>query len=176
MHDLTIIANQSGFYFATLQDTITGCVSSCSNKVEIQSSVAGANINPSSDIYFCEGMGPTNVQLSVSPANPSFTYQWYRNSNLRTGATNSSYNATEEGVYRAYVENSCDDTFTPVISIFNIQNPSLSINAPDTIYLCGPDTIRLASQADQPLLYTCCLLYTSPSPRDRTRSRMPSSA
>ena len=25
-------------------------------------------------------------------------------------------------------------------------------------------------------LYHCCLLYTSPSPRDRTRSRMPSSA
>ena len=25
-------------------------------------------------------------------------------------------------------------------------------------------------------LYACCLLYTSPSPRDRTRSRMPSSA
>ena len=24
--------------------------------------------------------------------------------------------------------------------------------------------------------YTTCLLYTSPSPRDRTRSRMPSSA
>ena len=24
--------------------------------------------------------------------------------------------------------------------------------------------------------YLCCLLYTSPSPRDRTRSRMPSSA
>ena len=26
------------------------------------------------------------------------------------------------------------------------------------------------------LIYTICLLYTSPSPRDRTRSRMPSSA
>ena len=25
-------------------------------------------------------------------------------------------------------------------------------------------------------IYTVCLLYTSPSPRDRTRSRMPSSA
>ena len=25
-------------------------------------------------------------------------------------------------------------------------------------------------------LVVCCLLYTSPSPRDRTRSRMPSSA
>ena len=26
------------------------------------------------------------------------------------------------------------------------------------------------------VLLVCCLLYTSPSPRDRTRSRMPSSA
>ena len=25
-------------------------------------------------------------------------------------------------------------------------------------------------------VYACCLLYTSPSPRDRTRYRMPSSA
>ena len=31
--------------------------------------------------------------------------------------------------------------------------------------------------SDQPFeAYDCCLLYTSPSPRDRTRSRMPSSA
>ena len=28
----------------------------------------------------------------------------------------------------------------------------------------------------QTALFTLCLLYTSPSPRDRTRSRMPSSA
>ena len=33
----------------------------------------------------------------------------------------------------------------------------------------------LYSQAFQTLYYSC-LLYTSPSPRDRTRSRMPSSA
>ena len=26
------------------------------------------------------------------------------------------------------------------------------------------------------MFFLCCLLYTSPSPRDRTRSRMPSSA
>ena len=31
-------------------------------------------------------------------------------------------------------------------------------------------------QDDQTLLAPPCLLYTSPSPRDRTRSRMPSSA
>ena len=35
----------------------------------------------------------------------------------------------------------------------------------------------LRTEASQPLgHYDACLLYTSPSPRDRTRSRMPSSA
>ena len=32
------------------------------------------------------------------------------------------------------------------------------------------------SQASEPLRYHTCLLYTSPSPRDRQKSRMPSSA
>ena len=36
-----------------------------------------------------------------------------------------------------------------------------------------PNTRRIV---DYQNLYSICLLYTSPSPRDRTRSRMPSSA
>ena len=35
---------------------------------------------------------------------------------------------------------------------------------------------RKANIVALPLGYVTCLLYTSPSPRDRTRSRMPSSA
>ena len=40
------------------------------------------------------------------------------------------------------------------------------------------ETIKLDDGRELPLfkLDTSCLLYTSPSPRDRTRSRMPSSA
>ena len=38
----------------------------------------------------------------------------------------------------------------------------------------GSDITKKVSIAD--LLENACLLYTSPSPRDRTRSRMPSSA
>ena len=38
--------------------------------------------------------------------------------------------------------------------------------------LLGQDTLRIVSD----LRHLSCLLYTSPSPRDRTRSRMPSSA
>ena len=40
------------------------------------------------------------------------------------------------------------------------------------------NSLRLSMEitmTDQSVL-RCCLLYTSPSPRDRTRSRMPSSA
>ena len=38
------------------------------------------------------------------------------------------------------------------------------------------DDINNAETATQREHVTSCLLYTSPSPRDRTRSRMPSSA
>ena len=43
---------------------------------------------------------------------------------------------------------------------------------------CANDTVCPAPQADYllTLKVNTCLLYTSPSPRDRTRSRMPSSA
>ena len=38
------------------------------------------------------------------------------------------------------------------------------------------DVQRMSQNVSQDQLYESCLLYTSPSPRDRTRSRMPSSA
>ena len=38
------------------------------------------------------------------------------------------------------------------------------------------ESIRLFDNQDLCMLLQICLLYTSPSPRDRTRSRMPSSA
>ena len=37
-------------------------------------------------------------------------------------------------------------------------------------------SLKLARDINSIQLYYDCLLYTSPSPRDRTRSRMPSSA
>ena len=38
------------------------------------------------------------------------------------------------------------------------------------------DAITVNTGANNTVSFTGCLLYTSPSPRDRTRSRMPSSA
>ena len=41
------------------------------------------------------------------------------------------------------------------------------------VVTANPDTINIRENVHY---YNTCLLYTSPSPRDRTRSRMPSSA
>ena len=49
----------------------------------------------------------------------------------------------------------------------------------DFFYLTGfeePSSVAVLIAGRRAAEYIICLLYTSPSPRDRTRSRMPSSA
>ena len=48
-----------------------------------------------------------------------------------------------------------------------------------TVDTHGAEAVSLKNAAGEEMLWQAdpaCLLYTSPSPRDRTRSRMPSSA
>ena len=45
-----------------------------------------------------------------------------------------------------------------------------------TVVFNGSTDQTITSAAWNEAFYNFCLLYTSPSPRDRTRSRMPSSA
>ena len=60
------------------------------------------------------------------------------------------------------------ETFVPYYPYFSFVLPPCKQ---------GPEHLRLYEQAVMvPGPVTHCLLYTSPSPRDRTRSRMPSSA
>ena len=54
------------------------------------------------------------------------------------------------------------------VAIRNLKNSLFSY--PNTAQSCFPDPIT-----DDTVFY-CCLLYTSPSPRDGATSRMPSSA
>ena len=67
---------------------------------------------------------------------------------------------------------SCSDSF--------LQRDSLTESSSNTFWQTPDDALMaLAScydalQSNQ--LYNSCLLYTSPSPRDRQKSRMPSSA
>ena len=55
-------------------------------------------------------------------------------------------------------------------------NPNTTVINKDWKQLIGVDFGWALSDPSAMVKIACCLLYTSPSPRDRTRSRMPSSA
>ena len=59
------------------------------------------------------------------------------------------------------------------LGVLPINCESVVNNLLSAVGLSGEETIELGEKS---LVLKVCLLYTSPSPRDRTRSRMPSSA
>ena len=50
------------------------------------------------------------------------------------------------------------------------------LNAPEDIYNNQHDVAGIVDEFTFEFIFSSCLLYTSPSPRDRQKSRMPSSA
>ena len=60
------------------------------------------------------------------------------------------------------------------LSVLHLRE-SLGLRGPTHIYLMEEHFAQTLNETEH-LEYMDCLLYTSPSPRDRTRSRMPSSA
>ena len=57
-----------------------------------------------------------------------------------------------------------------------VKQGDLLVQIDDRIYQQRYEQAQAQLAAQKAALANCCLLYTSPSPRDRTRSRMPSSA
>ena len=81
-----------------------------------------------------------------------------------------------------------DLTFETNLLALDVTNSRIGIGTASpatTLHVSATDALRLpsgntgqrpGSPANGDIRYNSCLLYTSPSPRDRTRSRMPSSA
>ena len=72
------------------------------------------------------------------------------------------------------------DLVNPIIGTNGMGHTFPGACAPFGIVQVSPDTDTIPHNIDgvyQPRAYEyCCLLYTSPSPRDKRQSRMPSSA
>ena len=97
-----------------------------------------------------------------------------------------------EPIHGSYPEAAGKNIANPIASIlslsmmleytFNLKEESKIINraVEDSLKnnYVTPDlsSVKNSYSTDQVGDYIVCLLYTSPSPRDRTRSRMPSSA
>ena len=92
--------------------------------------------------------------------NNNVDFFWYEQNQgtLIDGATEEDYFVDEPGTYNFIVSNNETGCFVEAsITVEdNFSNPEATIEFPDT--------------------RSCCLLYTSPSPRDKRQSRMPSSA
>ena len=73
------------------------------------------------------------------------------------------------------------DNLKDILTNITDNNPKVLVSAPTTRILWNmlgqTDIQSWLLEHDYNIMHiTSCLLYTSPSPRDRTRSRMPSSA
>ena len=73
-----------------------------------------------------------------------------------------------------YIDGAADDEITYKRNTDAFDTCDLVPNVLSGVDKIDMSTTVMGQKIDMPLY--CCLLYTSPSPRDRTRSRMPSSA
>jgi len=94
----SLSVTQSGNYYAIV-DYGSCVMNSYSNMVTVNVT-AGINLSIAAAgnvDYICDGSPRT---LTSSHQNASYSYQWFKNSVAITGATNSTYNATQEGTYK----------------------------------------------------------------------------
>ena len=84
-------------------------------------------------------------------------------------------NLDHEAIYKAYPSVvSIDDAGSKILDASGNAVSVEQSNIDSARTTLNSESAAIAYQSTRQSLY--CLLYTSPSPRDRTRSRMPSSA
>ena len=96
-------------------------------------------------------------------------------SGVYAGSMSATYDTTNQKVVVAYNDGYVNVAYA---SVGTVSGTSISFGTPVTFESAETSWLSSAYDANSGktvIAYTC-LLYTSPSPRDRTRSRMPSSA
>jgi hypothetical protein len=96
-------------------------------------------ISVGGSVQICQG---SSVTLSSSAA---ANYQWYRNNNIISGATNKTYIATQEGDYEVRASNACFSSHSNVISIGVTPIPSITAAGP--VIFCRGFSVVLRSSA-----------------------------
>ena len=154
--------------------------------------------------FACAGGSFTNTVVVANAAQLPLSYQWYKDGNIvaNNGLSQQlilqNIAVADQGLYAVRVSNSCGTTQSssarlsltgnPVISqqpsaissCTGLENKAIVVASSDDnrlTYAWYKDGALVAGQINSQLLFSkICLLYTSPSPRDRQKSRMPSSA
>lgn len=108
-----------------------------------------------------EGDSPVALTVAVEKGKTPYTFKWYRNNTLISGATATSYNATQSGNYKVVVTDADDNEITSAVCAVTVYaalafTTNLANSHPD-VYLgnsetFGPFTVA-ATGGKAPLTY-----------------------
>ena len=137
-----------------------GCLDPCTSAVSASFSASDLILDAGGTVNF------TNTSTNSTSAN------WEVEGVNFSSATDASYQFTQVGTYEVCLETgnadpNCSASFCEMIIV---TCPVLSSFTSSDLFPEPNDQVDFTNSSNS------CLLYTSPSPRDRTRSRMPSSA
>jgi hypothetical protein len=121
-------ATQAGSY--TVQRTVSGCSAISSAVQVVVTSAPTTSITAAGPTAFCSG---ANVVLNATTGTGS-TYVWFRNGTAISGATASSYTASEAGSYTVQrTVSGCSGTSSAVVvSVTSAQPTSITAGGPTT--------------------------------------------
>ena len=132
----TYQAVSAGIYTVTQTN---GTYTSTSVSTTVTISTVSATVTAGGATTFFAG---SNVSLTANTG-AGYTYQWYNNGTIITGATNSSFSATVSGSYTVTITNAlgCFSTSSPtVVTVNPIPTPSLSAAGP-TSFCAGSNVV-----------------------------------
>ena len=114
-----------------------------------------------------------NVQTTMEGAREVLEREGYADDDITElfGRSNGFVSYNNDGTQMVFINPKRANPETPIHEFGHLWNTVMQENAPEIF-----NTLVDKLQQEAPDVYADCLLYTSPSPRDRTRSRMPSSA
>ena len=144
----TLTVNASGSY-AVVVSNANGCVKLSNTIPVVVNPVPVASLTALTSNQFCAG---DSVKLQAS-IGLNYTYKWYKNGILITGATNVIYTATQTGVYSVEVKNQYGCTaISNAITVTVAPLPIAQITALSATSFCLGDSVKL--QAVTGLNYT----------------------
>ena len=168
---LTITDGNSASFIYTSEQNQYGTTG---NSLYISSGTYTFEFSSDIDVY--------EIGFLVAAVNNSYTVKYYYSDDTdetlsMSGQSNTNYSTMYDDFYKSFTDNNADENNTDkFITKFEVtvSDPSLV----DTLYWQYDDATATGSFATTTTTSstTTCLLYTSPSPRDRQKSRMPSSA
>jgi hypothetical protein len=132
-----ISTSQAGDYFVTV-DYGYNCVSTSDTVSITVNPYPSASITTPTDTTICAG---SPIALDANTGS-GITYQWYRNGVPLTGVTNSSYSATQGGLYSVVVTNTFGCSFTSTnTQLYDISPVFFLTSTPFAV--CAGDSVQL---------------------------------